>query len=127
MLKILNRFEEIAYALLPSTHSEEIRCRHFAFLFNKNRIISIGWNKIKSHPINNRYKYHKLCGLHAEIDVIIKSKREDFRNHSMAVLRIDKNNKLNNSAPCKFCGAALETLNLNRIYYTNDAGNWVGN
>lgn len=124
-MKILRRFEEIAYALLPETHPDiSIRCRHFALLFKKNRIICIGWNKVKTHPINQRYNYHKLCGIHAECDVLIKSKTDDFRGYNMAILRIDKNNKINYSAPCKFCCDMLETLNLNKIFYTNEYGKW---
>ena len=119
------RFEEIAFALLPTTHPDNIRCRHFAFLLKKGRIVTIGFNKRKSHPINHRYGYFESCGLHAELDSLLKAKRDEFKGYSLAVLRIDRNNKLNQSAPCRFCTAALSTLGINDIYHTNEHGDWI--
>lgn len=119
------KFEEIAYALLPDTHDPKIRCRHFAFLFKKNRIISIGWNKTKTTPLNLKFGYHKLCGIHAEMVSLNKARHGNLKNCSIAVLRIDRNNKLNQSAPCKFCMNVLKHFDIDHIFHTNENGEWI--
>jgi hypothetical protein len=40
----------------------DLRCRHFAFILKKGKIVSIGKNSNKSHPINQKYGYFKGSG-----------------------------------------------------------------
>jgi deoxycytidylate deaminase len=123
-MKILKRFEEISYALLPSTHTPEMKYRHFAFLFNKNRILTIGYNQIKSHPFIHKYGYHKDSGIHAELSTIIRAREKDYSTYNMAVLRIDRNNRLNQSCPCRYCMGVLVNVGIKEIYHTTEAGEW---
>ncbi len=69
----------------------ELRCRHFAFILNKNKIVSIGKNSKKSHPINQKYGYFDGSGLHAEACAVIKSGKIDHTKHTLVTFRIDRN------------------------------------
>ena len=119
------RFEEIAYSLTDSVHSPTLRCRHFSFIFHCNRIISIGYNKEKTTPFNLKFGYHKLCGVHSECDSLANVRQKNLKHCSIAVLRIDRNNKLNMSKPCQFCANVLRHFDIGDIYYTNENGIWV--
>ena len=47
---------EVSYALI-NKHNADLRCRHFSFILDKTRIISIGLNSLKTHPLNLKYNY----------------------------------------------------------------------
>lgn len=116
------RLEEIGYGLLGNRQS---RCFHVAFLFRKNRIISIAFNKIKGHTKVHKHDYHKNCGIHAELGCFLKAGLNNYKDHKLAVLRIDRNDKLNYSRPCKWCLGATRQFGVSDIYYTTKEGKWV--
>ena len=83
---------EIAKAMCPN--NVEHRCSHIAFLVKKNKILNIGWNKNKTVPITTKHPYHDgMVGRHAEVDVIFRSQREDFKGYKIVVLRVSKETK----------------------------------
>ena len=51
-----NKIIEVSYALI-NKHNADLRCRHFSFIIDRNRIISIGLNSLKTHPLNLKYRY----------------------------------------------------------------------
>lgn len=120
--KILKRLEEIAYGLLD--HRGTIRCFHCAFIFRKNKILSIGLNSEKSHTLTKKFAYHKLAKCHAELKAAIRGGLDDYSDYNLAVLRIDRNNNLNNSKCCSGCFSMAKQLNFKNIYYTDKNGSW---
>jgi deoxycytidylate deaminase len=89
----------------------------------KNKIVKIGLNKNRTHPEISRHPYHEgYVGLHAELDCILKTDRENLSDCEIVVLRIDKNSKLNNSKPCAGCASLLRQFNLKKIYYSTSDG-----
>jgi deoxycytidylate deaminase len=100
----------------------ELRCRHFAFILNKNKIVSIGKNSKKSHPINQKYGYFDGSGLHAEACAIIKSGRIDHSRHTLVTFRIDRNDKIAMGKPCKHCQKLLKDVDFKEIFYSNEQG-----
>jgi deoxycytidylate deaminase len=121
---ILNRLPEIAFALLPRVNfPDDIVSRHFAFLLDKSKIINIGWNSYKSHSETVKRGYPIYTkGLHAELSCIISCKSHTYKNRSMAVLRINWNNKLDYSRPCPHCMEAIKELGIKNIWYTTKTG-----
>ena len=119
------RFEDIAYSLTDQVHAKEIRTKHFAFLFRRNRIISIGWNELKTTPFNLIHGYYPLSRIHAEAKCLKNARQKNLKHCSIAVLRIDRNNRLNMSAPCQFCAKVLKLFDIEDIYYTDWNGNWI--
>ena len=126
--RMFDRCKEISYAM----YSEVIwhRCTHFAFLIKNNRIQHIGWNKSKTHPLNYKFPYkptygpNNEIGLHAELDVCLKSRKDNLYNFEMVVLRIDMNNTINTSKPCTGCESVVRQMNVGRVWYSNELGNF---
>ena len=123
--RILKRAVETAHALCPINWSN-VNNSHIAFLVKRNKIIRIGWNRKRTHPEISKHPYHDgYVGTHAELDVILKSGLDNLEDHSMIVLRIDRNGKLNNSKPCLGCRSVLNQFNVKNIFYSNSEGNIV--
>lgn len=119
----LNRLIETAYALMPK-YRGDMRCFHVAGIYKKGRLYSIGFNKDQTHPLTQKYGYHRLAHVHAELSSILRGGLEDYSGFTMAILRIDRNNKLNSSRPCFGCTNLIKQVGLRRVLYTNQFGQW---
>lgn len=100
----------------------DLRCRHFAFILNKNKIISIGKNSKKSHPINHKYGYSNGSGLHAEACAVIKSGSINHSKNILVTFRIDRNDKVAMGKPCRHCQKLLQDVNFKEIHYSDERG-----
>jgi deoxycytidylate deaminase len=124
-----NKFLEIAFAL-NGKHKFNQRCKHFSFIYEKNKIISIGINNSKTHPLNLRYNYinkqkskiSHIVGTHSEMKAVIKSGLSVFQNMTIINIRINRKNKIDYSCPCNGCLEMLMDLNFSKIYYTTKDG-----
>jgi len=122
-----NKMIEISYALAGSRGYRQ-RCKHFSFIFNKNKLISIGINSPKTHPINLKYNYlnkqkHKIShivGTHSEMSAVIKLGIESCEENLVMInTRINRKNEIDYSRPCNGCMEMLRELNFSKVYYTN--------
>lgn len=120
------KLEEIAYALMPK-YRGDMRSFHVAAIYRKSKLVSIGFNKDVTHPKIKKYKYHRLAKVHAELNCVLRGGREDYEGYDIAVLRINRNNKLDYSAPCSGCSHLLCSLGINKVFYTDQEGQWVEN
>lgn len=124
-----NKIIEVSYALI-NKHNADLRCRHFSFILDRNRIISIGLNSLKTHPLNLKYNYvnknnqniSSIVGTHSELNAVIKLGEEDCSGLTLINTRINRNNKLDYSAPCRGCLDMAKQLNFKNIYYSNSNG-----
>ena len=125
--KIISRTVDIAMALCPL--NLEHRCSHIAFLIRCGKIIHIGTNSCKSHPETLKYAYkdHQKVGIHAELNVCMKSGKENLKDYSMVVLRVDRRGNLANSKPC--CGgqSVIKQFNIGDVWYSDSKGEVVKN
>ena len=128
-MKIFSKIREISFALLnehPSLH----RCRHFSFILDGTKIIKIGFNRDKTHPKNLLYDYKNRkgeimsnqIGIHSEMDAIIKLGITNCSGLTIVNTRINRNNKLDLSKPCRGCSDMLKRLNFKNIFYVNSSG-----
>jgi len=119
--KVLNRLIDIANGI---TLEENInpRTRHYAFILNKNKILSIGCNSLKTHPKLFKYGYHKNAGIHAELSALIKSGSISHSNNKLITFRFDKSGELNNGKPCSFCQRALKDVGIKEVWYSCEEG-----
>lgn len=126
--KKINRAVEIAYALKPKY--ETGRSFHTTFIFDKNKIISIGINNYnKTHPKAYLYKKDEVTNeseyvpsIHSELSAAIKLGFEDCSHLSFVNVRVDKNGQLNNSHPCSGCAKLLTQIGFKRFYYSGEKG-----
>lgn len=122
--KLTKRTINIAKALCPLNIDR--RTSHIAFLIKKSKIVNIAINISKSHPITKKFKYKPLkdIGIHAELGVCIKSGKENLENYKLAVIRINRSNRVTNSKPCIGCQGILEQFKIKDVWYSNDNGNF---
>jgi len=100
----------------------EPRCRHFAFILKRNKIITIGKNSKKTHPINQKYGYFQGTGLHAEACAVIRSGNVDHSKHTLVTFRIDRNENVAMGKPCEHCQKLLKDVAFKEVYYSNELG-----
>ncbi len=91
-------------------------------LVYKNKIISQGQNRYKSHPLQARWgKNEKAIYLHAEIDTLKTAVGLDISDCVLYIARarLVGNAWVHGSArPCNGCMEFLRFLNIKRIVYT---------
>ena len=130
-MKIFNKVKEISFALLnehPSLH----RCRHFSFILDGPRIIKIGYNRSKTHPRNLKYSYINRngqymgdqVGVHSEMDAVIKLGITDCTGLTIVNTRVNRNNQLDMSKPCRGCMDMIKKLNFKSVYYMDGIGHF---
>lgn len=125
----LKKLKEISLAMAPK-HPTDQRCRHFSFVMHKNRIIAVGVNSPKTHPINLRHNFvnkrnipiHDLVGTHSELNAVIKLGINECDGLVMVNTRVNRRNEIDFSMPCCGCKSFLKTLNFKQILYTNKCG-----
>lgn len=118
----LDRFVATAYSLIPTPRPQFF---HVAGIFLKDRPIAITTNSFSTHPLTLRYNYVPGSKSHAELRACLRGRREDYTGYTIAVLRVDRNGRLNMSEPCSGCADMIKQLNFKRLYYTNERGQWV--
>lgn len=99
----------------------------------RNRIISVGMNSMKSHPLQAKYaKNEHAIFLHSEIAAIKNALREvdvdDLSKCEIYVARVKKEKPftkkyvLGLAKPCPGCERAIAEFGLKRVVYTCDDG-----
>jgi deoxycytidylate deaminase len=128
-LKVFDKVREISFALL-NEHPTNHRCRHFSFIVEGSRILKIGFNRDKTHPKNLLYDYRNRSGelmsnqigIHSEMDAVIKFGETDCSGLMMINTRINRNNVLDLSKPCRGCIDMVKRLNFKQVYYNDTCG-----
>lgn len=121
-IPVLKKLEEIAYAYLPANRKDCIFF-HMAAVIHKRKIISLGHNSFKTHPLAKKYG-HRNNSIHAELAAAIKHGTLDCEGLDLAVLRINRKNEISLSKPCVNCHSMLFDLGFNKIYYSNEERGW---
>lgn len=126
-----DKYVDLAYALYDENHFS--RCFHVTFIICKNRILSVGINSGKTHPINKRNPKFNDNGVEisdwrgscSELSALIKLKRTsniDFGKCSLINIRIDRNKKLALARPCLSCTSLINYTSPRRVFYTDNHG-----
>jgi len=121
----IDRVIELSFAL-AGKYPYNKRCRHFSFIFERNRLISIGVNNPKTHPLNLKYNYvgkkqgkiNDVVGTHSEMSAVIKTGQENCKGLTIVNTRVNRNNQLDYSYPCNGCWDMIKTLGFKKLLYT---------
>ena len=102
------------------------RARIVAILTDKRgRIVSIGFNSTKTNPLAKRY--NPLSGyLHAEMDAILRARREGFEDWNRASLYVARARirretgayECGIAMPCKGCARLISDFNIGKVVHT---------
>lgn len=96
--------------------------RHAAAIYLGNRLISVGVNQFKSHPLQARFGARAdSIFLHAEIDALRNALKRvtevDLQRATMYIARI-RNGEPRLSKPCDGCQRAINFFNISHVYWT---------
>ncbi len=128
MQKYFDKAVNVAMALDKSLFPS--RNVHFAFMLYQGRFLSIATNKRSTHPINERYNpkfnkngfnYSHKAGSCAELNCMVKMRNTtniEFSKCTLILLRLNRLNKLNYSAPCPSCRNLLKWMGLREVWYS---------
>jgi deoxycytidylate deaminase len=120
----LSRSIETSFAFLGRSAPQQ-RCRHFSFIFDRGKLVSMGLNSYKTHPKNLKYNYvnrqndniSSFIGTHSELNAVVKF-GDSCKGLTMVNTRINRNNRLDFSCPCKGCLDMLVKMGFKDIFYT---------
>lgn len=87
-------------------------------LVKKSKVISVGFNKCKSHPKSNAPYRH----IHCELDCILGVDKEDLEGAHIYLYRQTKAGEIALSRPCKWCHELLKQAGIKTVYYTDYGG-----
>ena len=121
----LERIIEISFAL-AGKYPYKNRCKHFSFILERNRLISIGINSPKTHPLNLKFNYvnkqklkiNDIVGTHSELSAVIKLGNENCKGLTIVNTRVNRNNEIDNSCPCNGCRDMIKKLGFKKLVYT---------
>lgn len=125
---ILNTLAKIAET------NEGSNIKFAAALVLSNKIVSIGFNRMKSHPLQARFsKNDKAIFLHAEIHAI-KNALKDYHVKELSkmdlyITRVKKPRSHHDkfvwglAKPCCGCERAIVEFGIRRVIYTTDEHN----
>jgi len=118
----------LAKLLEAAEESEPVsKMRLAAAIVYKNKIVSIGTNKYKTHPIMDKFKKNdKAIFLHAEVDAINKAKKKldenQLRKARLYVIRLLKDGSLGIACPCRGCSQCISHYGIKTVFYSNKLG-----
>lgn len=131
---LFKKVEEIALSLID--WEDKKRCYHSSFVIHKKRIIAIGINQPKTHPINLINRKQSLrtgedisdqkhtC---SELSAILKLKRLtniDTEKCTLINVRYNRNKELALAAPCQSCRSLLKYHQFKNVIFTNNKGDY---
>lgn len=112
------------------------RARIVAAIVHRNKIISYGFNQLKTHPMAARFSKHPEARfLHAEVSAIrncIKKHGSDIlQKSSLFVARAKQRNDSDDfywgmAKPCIGCSKAISTFKIPTVIYTTNIDNEIG-
>lgn len=118
----------LAKAAIIGQKSDVEKQKIGAILVYKKKIISTGFNKQKSHPLQSRLNRLRCCEhkrertfIHAEIDCLRKLKKIPAGS-KLFIGRIDKNGIRALSRPCEACLEYIRLCNIKEIVYNTSDG-----
>jgi len=111
----LNTLLNLAYQeAIKSPHKQKMG----AVIFDKNIVISTGYNKPLAHKRKLHPKFKRYPNsIHAEADAILKAKTT-LKGSSMLVVRLDAESNFTMAKPCPYCMDYINYVNIRTVYFT---------
>jgi tRNA(Arg) A34 adenosine deaminase TadA len=96
--------------------------KHAAAIYVGNKLVSVGVNQLKSHPLQKKFGMNsESIYLHAEVDAIKNALKRisplDMRNATLYIAK-SKNGVPRLSKPCVGCQRAIIHFGIPNVYWT---------
>lgn len=96
--------------------------RHAAAIYISNRLIAVGVNQLKTHPLQKKFGMNdEAIYLHAEVDAIRNALKRvrplDLQRATLYVAR-SKDGKQKMSKPCSGCQKAIIHFGISHVYWS---------
>jgi deoxycytidylate deaminase len=109
-LKFFNLAKKLSYK------SDHTRCKLGCVIVKKDKILAIGFNKMRTHPKSP----HLFKTIHAEFAAILSSNNlADLRNGDLYIFRQTQDGLLANSFPCIYCQDVIKEVGIRNVFYTD--------
>lgn len=120
------RFKQTLFDLAVANDGVRGRIKLAAGVVYKNRLVAVGKNSYKSHPLMSKFgKNPEAIYLHAEVDAIKNALRvlslQELEKSDILVVRVRREGhdfQTCLAKPCEGCMRAITTFNLRNLYYT---------
>lgn len=129
--RFVRNAERLAHQLFRAARAAKpqgkYRYFHFCFVYDGNRLISIGQNSAepcaKGRKFQDRFGVYYYDSLHAEISAISKLWGKTYIDGRLrfVVIRLSTRG-LCNSKPCGQCQTVLDALGVSRVWYSTPSG-----
>lgn len=95
-----------------------------AVIAKRKKILAVGYNKHKTHPMMLKYTDNELrVSIHAEVDALVNALKnyspEELVGSEIYIARLLKNGKTGIAKPCEICQKALEDHGITSIHWTD--------
>lgn len=115
-MRFLMKIKFFHLAKKLSQKSDHRRCKLGCVIIKKDKILGLGYNKMRTTPRSN----HPYRFTHAELDAIINTNNlEDLSGSDLYIFRQTKDGILANSFPCQYCQDLLREFKIKTVYYTD--------
>lgn len=122
------RFFQVAEAVAASSNHPQFKIG--AVVVVKQRVVAVGANNTRSHPLQKQYNLHRFdddsCKhtTHAELNALMRAERivDDLSFAKIFVFRTLKNGAFGNARPCAGCMAAIKDFGIRHVNYTTNDG-----
>lgn len=114
----LTRHQRFARAALELAAASEhdVTYQLCALVVQKNRVLSVGYNQPKTHPISVGTP---LSQLHAEMDALLRCGTAE--GAEVIVVRSKPSGKPGLAKPCSVCENILRRFGVRKVFYTLDS------
>lgn len=113
------RFARIALELAFEVEGDGMEHQLCALVVNKNRVLAVGYNHRKTHPISAGTRMQQL---HAEMHAVLQCSPDTLAGIDLVVARGRASKTPGMAKPCAVCQNILRRFGIKRVYYTTSSG-----
>lgn len=110
--------QHLELAARVAAKSQFGRVRIGAVVARRGRVISVGFNQAKTHPLTIQFDYKPNVGIHAELDAVLGIEKEKLRGSTLYVVRIKMDGSWGLARPCKGCQGLIQHLELGEVVWS---------
>ena len=115
------RFVSVAAHEARKSH---VRARLGCVAVSSGKVVAKGFNNYRTYSKDGMI--NKACSCHAEIDVLRKCLKRNFKKKlSLYIVRVTNEDSLASSAPCLPCTEKMREFNIKSLTYIDDDGTLI--